>query len=377
MGRRPSVAPPRVVVRRPVTPESVHGWLLLSILALGLALAPLPAWVVDRFYSREMYPWVQAWLTAATNLLPIAILDLLLLAGALLALRRAHRLWLLARHRGVLDALWDLARRVVRVTAVLGLLFLWTWGLHYRRLPLETALAGNQAVEPTQQMLQNAIADANGLAGRLRPTVVSQNPSYEALAGELREPMNLALEQLGRPPLGTAGRPKFSLLLTPYFTAAGITGMINPLALESIVHPDLLPFERAFVLAHEWGHLAGQADEAEASAVGWLACMNGTPATAYSASLYLITEGVAALPADARRPAMARVNPDVRADLEAIAERVRKQRPAVRDAADRAYDEFLKANRVEDGTASYARALTLILAAPVYDAMGNFRATRR
>jgi hypothetical protein len=74
---------------------------------------------------------------------------------------------------------------------------------------------------------------------------------------------------------------------------------------------------------------------------------------------------------------MARVNPDVRADLEAIAERVRKQRPAVRDAADRAYDEFLKANRVEDGTASYARALTLILASPVYDAMGNFRATRR
>ena len=46
--------------------------------------------------------------------------------------------------------------------------------------------------------------------------------------------------------------------MTPFFTWTGVDGMINPLALESIVHPDLLPFERPFVLAHEWAHLAGK-----------------------------------------------------------------------------------------------------------------------
>jgi hypothetical protein len=139
------------------------------------------------------------------------------------------------------------------------------------------------------------------------------------------------------------------------------------------VHPDLLPFERPFVLAHEWGHLAGQADEAEASAVGWLACLNGPPAAAYSASLYLIMEAAAALPPAVRRTAVSGLDPAVRADLLAIADRVqRQQHPAVQDAAQRAYNEFLKANRVEDGTASYGRALTLILASPVYDAMGTY-----
>ncbi len=68
-------------------------------------------------------------------------------------------------------------------------------------------------------------------------------------------------------------------MLTPFFTWAGVTGMMNPFGLETIVHPDLLPFERPFVLAHEWAHLAGHADEAEASAVGWLACMNGGPSS--------------------------------------------------------------------------------------------------
>ena len=112
-----------------------------------------------------------------------------------------------------------------------------------------------------------------------------------------------ALAQLGRPTLFRPCRPKFSFILGPFFTWAGVNGMLNPLALESIVHADLLPAERGFVLAHEWAHLAGQADEAEASAVGWLACMKGGPALAYSASLYLILEAGGALPPSARSKA--------------------------------------------------------------------------
>ncbi len=362
--------------RRSAAPEPVYWWISLSILALLVAFSPVPPWAIDQFYAREMYPWLQTWLTTATNLLPIAVLDVLLIALVVLGGLRAARLWQTARNWGVIEAAWELVRRVIRMAALVTLMFVWTWGCHYRRLPLEAALAGNQAAEPTVQMLRNAVADANGLAARLRPSVTTSSPSYDQLANVLREPMNEALEILKRPPLGAPGRPKFSLLLTPYFTAAGINGMINPFALETIVHPDLLPFERAFVVAHEWGHLAGQADEAEASAVGWLACMRGTSATAYSASLYLIMEGVAALPPDDRRAAMARVDPDVRADLEAIAKRMSRQQEIVRRTANRAYDEFLKANKVEDGTASYGRALQLILTSPIYDAMGSFRPNR-
>ena len=86
---------------------------------------------------------------------------------------------------------------------------------------------------------------------------------------------------------------------------------------------------------------------------------------------------IAALPAGDRREALRRVDANVRADLQAIAERRSRQQPVVREAASRAYNEFLRANRVEDGTASYARALRLILASPVYDAMGEVRRDRR
>lgn len=359
--------------RDAVAAEPVRWWLLAPVVALAMALVPMPEWVVDEFYSRDMYPWVQTWMTTVTNLLPLAVLDALIIGVVALVVMRVGRLWRAARSRGVVSAGWEGVRRVLRFAGVLTILFLATWGCNYRRLPLETALTGSRAITPTVESLRHAVADANALAARLRPLVIDRVMDYDELADQLREPMNDALRQLSRPPLRTAGRPKFSLILTPYFTLAGVNGMLNPFALESIVHPDLLPFERPFVLAHEWGHLAGQADEAEASAVGWLACLKGPPPAAYSASLYLIMEAAAALPPGARRTAVSGLDPAVRADLRAIADRVqRQQHPAVQDAAQRAYNEFLKANRVEDGTASYGRALTLILASPVYDAMGTY-----
>ena len=148
--------------------------------------------------------------------------------------------------------------------------------------------------------------------------------------------------------------------------------MINPLALESIVHRDLLPFERPFVLAHEWAHLAGHGDEAEASAVGWFACMNGAPALAYSASLYLIMEAGSQLRGDARSRAFAKLDPGVRADFEAIRQRLMRQQPRVRQASAKVYDQYLKANRVEDGTASYSRAVSVILSEPLRAALRNY-----
>ena len=186
----------------------------------------------------------------------------------------------------------------------------------------------------------------------------------------LRGPMRQVLGDLGRSTMFTPGRPRSSVVLTPYFSRAGITGMLDPFALESIVHPDLVPAERAFVLAHEWAHLAGQADEAEASAIGWFACMRAGGAAAYSASLYLILEAAGDLPRQARDRAYANLDDGVRADLVAIGERIRaQQNPQVQRAAFRVYNEYLRANRVEDGTASYGRALSLILSPSIRGAV--------
>jgi len=298
----------------------------------------------------------------------------ILLVTAIAFLYRIVRLFHVARQRGLIDAIWEAFRRLVRFAAIATLLFLWAWGFNYRRLPLESALHG-QPVVPSVDALKVAFADAASLAAGIRAQVEPGGRPH-SIALELKDPMNAALRALGREPLVTPGEPKYSLVLTPFFNWSGVTGMTNPFGHESIILPDLLPYERPFVIAHEWAHLAGQADEAEASAVGWLACMRGGPSLAYSASLYLIVETAAAMPAEVRQDMMGRLDGGVRSDLDAITERMKQQKPTIQRTANRVYDEYLKANRVADGMASYGRALTLILSPPFRDALSAYTITR-
>jgi hypothetical protein len=359
-------------------PEPVRFWVLATLFALALIMIPVPGWVVEELYSRDTYPWLQDVLTAGTNVLPFALLDVLLIGGGLAVLFRIVRLVNVVGQRGFVDAVWEGVRRVIRAAAVLVILFYWGWGFNYRRPSIEAALPGAATVRPTEDLLQLAIVDANSLATRLRPVVVTQREvTYDDLTGALLPQLNDALKRVGRPPLQRGGQPKYSFVLRPFFTSAGITGMINPLGLESIVHPDLLPYERPFVLAHEWAHLSGQADEAEASAIGWYACMLGDVPFAYSASLYLIMEASAKLSPAAHRTAWARLDTGVRTDIEAIAARMRRQDPVVQRTTSQVYDGFLRVNRVADGTDSYSRAVAFILTPPLRDALSTYDAIRK
>jgi hypothetical protein len=265
----------------------------------------------------------------------------------------------------------------VRVAGLVTILFFWGWGFNYRRQPLETTLPEKQAARPAVDVVEAAVIDANSLAARLRPFVANgPELSYTDLETRLKGPLNAALKQLGRLPLSRPARPKYSLVLTPYFSWAGITGMVNPLGLETIVHPDLLPYERPFVLAHQWARLSGHADEAEARAIGWLACMKGGNELAYSASLYLIVEANAGLPEERRRLLLPRIDAAVRSDLDAIARRVKQEPPAVQRAAERVYDGFLRVNDTGDGSRSYRRTLALILTPSIRNAMGSYEISR-
>ena len=100
------------------------------------------------------------------------------------------------------------------------------------------------------------------------------------------------------------------------------------------------------------------ADESEAGFIGLVACIRSADsALRYSGWLALYE----LLPRSHREvlPALA---PQVAADLRAIDARLRRRyQPALAQAQERMYDRFLKANRVEEGIASYGLAVRLVL----------------
>jgi hypothetical protein len=186
-------------------------------------------------------------------------------------------------------------------------------------------------------------------------------PTIDHIDSGLSAAFASAIREVGIPRAIVVARPKHTML-DWYFRRAGVDGMTDPFFLETLIAGGILPFERPFVLAHEWSHLAGIADEGEANFVGWLACVRGSVAGQYSGWLFLYGEFAGAVNGGDRAALSARLGPGPRADLRAIRERfAREVNPRVSTAGWRIYDSYLKANRVEAGAASSAEVVRLVL----------------
>lgn len=338
----------------------------LVVLALAAAFVPLPASLVESWYARGLYPALQPAVTGLSNRVPFALFDLLLILAAAalaLALLRTARG---PRQGSRVFALIRMGASAAAVAAVVYLAFLAVWGLNYRRVPLERRV--DFAKERVTVAAAAALAErAVDRAGALQPQLPRAAwPGWEETADALSAPYARVQRQLGSAREARPAAPKWSLL-TFYFERAGVDGMTDPFFLEVLVNQSLLPFERPAVLAHEWAHLAGYADESEASFVGWLACLQGPPTAEYSAHLSLLWQLLPSLPAPERDKLTRRLDPGVREDLRAIARRVSSASPVVRDTAWRVYDRYLKANRVEEGVRSYGKALDLLLGTRLSD----------
>ena len=330
-------------------------WAAAFAVAALAALLPLPAPAVERWYSRGFFPPLQRVLTSISNVVPFALFDMLWIgavaAVAVLAYRRRRDGW----RKGLIGAALVLACATVAVY----LAFLAAWGLNYRRVPLGEKLVIDEA---------RITAAAHVALGDRAVTVL--NADY-ALAHRgptdlvaLRAVFQDAHVAFGGAPIVT-GRPK-ATLLGWYFHKASIAGMTDPFFLETLLAPDLLEVERPFVIAHEWAHLAGYADESEANFVAYLACRRGDAAARYSAALMILGY------APGSRALKDALDPGPKIDLYAIRHRYRQTSGALRFAARESYDRYLKANRVEKGIESYDAVVQLILGTEL-DASGNPR----
>jgi hypothetical protein len=341
-----------------------HGWgrVILVAGAAAAALWPWPPAVVERWFGGAWYPTIQPVFTSLSNLVPVALLDVAVVAAASVVLGAFVSVW-----RSPRGSRWRTARRRLTQTLALGaalyLGFLLAWGLNYQRPPVTERVDFVLArVTPAavRSLNDTALAELVRARSGLPPSLEAW-PSRAEVAAGLVPGLGRAAADLGLSANVVAGRPKLTML-DPYFTRAGVSGMTDPLFLETLVASNLLPFETPAVIAHEWGHLAGLARESEASFFGWLVCVQGPPGARYSAwyDAFLLT--LPALDREERRERLAALPAAVKADMRAAAERTRRDElQRVRLFAWSTYDSYLKANRVDSGVRNYGEVVRLIV----------------
>jgi hypothetical protein len=332
-------------------------------LAIVAGLAPVDPRLVERWYSAGVYPVIQHVLTPVSNLFPFALLDILVVAALVAAPLVLVRSVLRSRRKKTWKPVLLTLVSFISAGAAIYLVFLGIWGLNYRRVPMSERLLLDRDQASSQTILElgrMSVAQLNLLHQPAHAEGWRTSPWRDH---RLRKAYESVLVRLSDADAAVPGRLKSSLL-GPYFRWATVDGMVNPFGLEALANPDLLPFEKPFVAAHEWAHLAGYADESEASFVGFLTCVRAAAPAAYSGWLYLYWQINSEVDSADRQHLASALQDGPRQDLAAIGERVRGgQIPLLRDAGWHVYDQYLKANRVEEGVRSYGLVLTLLASA--------------
>jgi len=334
---------------------------LVVVFAFVASIAPVPSDTVERWFSTGIYPAIQRHLTALSDSLPFALFDVLVVAGclgvfaaslrAVFQVRRTRRVWPAVR----------LVGNLMFVAALVYIVFLALWGLNYRRVSIASGLVVERGAPSPQEVTElgvEAVAQLNALHDEAHRSGWDDGPSSN---GVLQASFIAAQRMLNDGAPVKPGRLKRTVF-GPYFRWTSIDAMINPFGLEVLTNPDLLAFERPFVAAHEWSHLAGYANEAEASFLGWLACMRADVPAQYSGWLFLYWQVASEIDETGRAQLVNLLDVGPRRDIQAVADRLQRgQVPWLRTAGWRVYDQYLKVNRVEGGVRSYGAVLTLIL----------------
>jgi hypothetical protein len=341
------------------------GILLAGVLFQNLiAFAP---WLVERFYSRTLYPRVIGALSLLSRGLRFSLGEVLLSLALLMACvcavlfcaglvrrRDGRRSWILAWFR---YGAW--------VAAGLLWSFLFAFGLNYQR-PLLFELLGyeQRKAEPPElealgrmlvQSVNQAYAEAHAGDG--------MKPESDEIVRLLNESYDTATE-LRLLPRGEFARPK-PVYSSEVLTRLGISGVYFPFTAEPNYNADMPDFQLPFSIAHEMAHQRGVARESEANFVAYVVCVNSRdPFVRYSGyrnGLGVLSELYRVEPEKARELAR-QLGTGYREDSRRAAQFWAKASGAAGALSHRVNDLYLRANRVKAGAADYSNSTTLIIA---------------
>ena len=330
----------------------------LVALAAAALLAQVPAPLVERLYASGMYAFIQPLLTLVANLVPIALVDLLLTGAA-----AAFIVWIARAVRWPRTHIWRLFTRTAALAAGAVLAMTVTFGANFRRESLRDSprfVAERVTYDSVVALAERAVRTLNSAHAQLPATWPSPREMRAALAPAVAE-ASRALGMSWRP---RAARPKLSAL-NLMLERTGLNGIFVPPFLEVVVNESLLSFEQPYVLAHEWGHGAGRANESEAAYFGWIVCSGGPVWAQYSAWLRVHEYALAELSREDRARIVAMLEAGPRADLRARDARFRAsynpRAARVRRAVDR---QISAAGRVRPEQRNYGLVVQLILGLP-------------
>ena len=265
------------------------------------------------------------------------------------------------------------ARLVTNFSCTIGIIaFMFTMGagLNYARLEFGEIAGLEVKPSPVSELVtlgEILAADLNELAplvNRNENGEMILSGSHFATAREAQVAFRATAEEFpvlrGYVPLV---KP---IIYSEFMSRLRITGIYSPFTMEAHVNVHVPDYHIPFTMMHEIAHFRGIMREDEANFIGWLASKRSdSPDFMYSGAIMAFSHTRTQLRRasyyDYRRIMDSLVD-EVRTDFAANSRYWQQFTGPLADISTAANDRYLRANRQEDGVASYGRMVDLLLA---------------
>lgn len=342
----------------------------LAILTSGFVFQTLAAfnpWLIERFYSRTIYPRVIGVISVVSGMVRISVGEIITICfvSVLMMVLLAFCVGLVRRRNGRRSWILQWVRCGTWVAAGSLWLFLFTFGLNYQR-PLLFELLGyeQRKVEPLElERLGSSLVESVNLTYLEAHEGGRTAPDSEAVVKLLNESYG-SIHELGLLPQGDFAPPK-AVYASEILTRLGISGIYFPLTAEPNFNADIPDFQMPFAIAHEMAHQRGIARESEANFVAYVVCVNSRDPfvryAGYRNGLGVLSELYRVEPEKAKE-LVKQLGPGYREDSRRAAAFWAKASGPAGALSHRVNDLYLRANRVKAGVADYSNSTTLIIA---------------
>jgi len=337
--------------------------LLLMQWAFIQIIAQYPDFI-ENYYSNGFYLYISRFLRYSLGWIPFSIGDVLYIIIIILILVSAFKFFK--------ERKFNLKNTFFKIAGIISIVFFFfhfNWGLNYFRVPLFKTLNienKNYTNEELSDFTKKLISKSNEIHILItkNDTLIVENPFSKK---EINENSHWAYEQLiVKYPQFSYKNPKVkhSIFSTP-LTYMGFAGYLNPITNEAQVNSLIPKNNYAATVCHEIAHQVGIASESEANFVGYLASINSKdPYFNYSGYLmalrYCISEVYRKDPARFEELKLL-INKGILKDMKQSQEFWESYNNWTEIYFKTFYDNYLKANKQQDGIEGYSKMVTLLI----------------
>lgn len=308
-------------------------------------------------YALYVYPVISAMLSAISSLIPWSMQEsvvVLLIVLAVLIVVRGCR-----KKQGI----WRILLHELTLVLWIFVWFYMSWCNNYSRSSI-LARTETPYSQYDEAQFKDFIAEfVDAVNASYTTETMTDKPLLEA---ETKQFFAHVPERYGLSRPQSWHHPKL-MLFNRFYSAVGVQGFMAPLFAESCVNEDLLPDEYPFVYAHEYSHLLGVSNEAEAHwwayHVGMASKHKSVRYSSYKSILpHVMVNAHRLLTDEEYRIWYEKIRPEVIEDLRRSSQHWQALRSVwLDDMQTSIYDLFLKSNRIESGRKNYSEVVQLII----------------